>query len=77
MYIATTLLGAHDLVWDADPETGVPFQRERGYIYPGELVDIELSPERAEILLGLGYIAPAPEAPSEPPSPESSDNPQE
>lgn len=57
-YIAQTLLYDKRLVERADPETGELCQIERGYIPPGDV--IELSDDRAEILLATGAIAPAP-----------------
>lgn len=57
-YIAQTLLYDKTLVNDVDAETGQPITRERGYIEIGQ--PIELSDDRAEILLAVGAIAPAP-----------------
>jgi hypothetical protein len=60
-YIALTLLYNRDMI-PAPDEHGVIHLVEAGYVHIGET--IELEGERAEILLGMGAIAPAPDAPA-------------
>lgn len=59
-YIAQTLLYDKTIVDDVDAETGAPIQRERGYIEPGQPIDLDDA--RAEILLAVGAIARPPAA---------------
>lgn len=59
-YIALTLLYDKTLIDDVDAETGQPIVRERGYIQPGQ--PIELDEARAEALLAVEAIAPMPAA---------------
>ena len=58
LYRALTLLYNKDMIESIDPETGALVLVEAGYVHPGQTIDLE--GERAEILLGLGYIEPAP-----------------
>lgn len=59
-YIAKTLLYSRDLVESRDPESGERRMIERGYIPVGATIDLD--DDRAEVLLAIGAIAPAPKA---------------
>ena len=58
MYIACTLLYLRDLIQVIDPETGATLSVERGYIHPGQPVNLPSDDPRLEIWLGMGAIAP-------------------